>query len=46
MIKDDSLTDKLNGYVVLAAMKEPILDDIRFLFRQIGDYSEEEKERE
>ena len=45
MIKDDSLTDKLNGYVVLAAMKEPILDDIRFLFRQIGDYSEEEKEK-
>ena len=41
MLNSDKLTDRLNAYMVLASMKEPILDDLK----TIKNVSDEDKDK-
>ena len=40
MTKSDDANERLHGYLVLASMKEPVLDDIRFLFKKFNTYDD------
>ena len=44
MTKSDQANERLHGYLVLSSMKEPVLDDIRFLFNKFSTYDDEVKE--